>query len=379
MADLSTQPIPDAAQALMSTIAEQATLPASARGRFRICGAGSKDLCGDRPLVGEPLSTRDLSGITSYEPSELVITALGGTPLAVVEAALAAQGQCLAFEPPRFAGHPSIGGVVASGLSGPSRASAGAVRDFMLGVQIINGQGQWLKFGGQVMKNVAGYDVSRLMAGSWGALGVIAEVSLKVLPLPRAQATLRFEMGQSAAIEQLNRWGGQPLPLNASSWQLVDGKGVLAVRLSGAEAAVASACTSLGGERAHESAEFWAGWRDQTDAFFRSPSDSHALWRLSVPQTAPVVDLGGAAQAIEWHGGQRWAWLDAVQSDGLQQRAEVLGGGASIFIASKSMNTVTKGQYATKKPAKAAAQALQRRLQAQFDPHGVLDASRLLD
>ncbi len=382
MPDPTRHMIPEAGRALMARIADAAASPREARLPFRIQGAGSKAFFGRGASSFELLSTAALSGITSYEPSELVISVLGGTPLAEVEAALAEQGQCLAFEPPRF-GHsgdamPTIGGVVASGLSGPSRASAGGVRDFMLGVQIINGQGQWLQYGGQVMKNVAGYDVSRLMAGSWGTLGVIAEVSLKVLPRARAQATLRFELGQPEALDRLNRWGGQPLPLHSSVWQAVNGKGVLTLKLSGAQAAVDAACASLGGERLADASDFWASWRDQRAAFFAAPSPHHSLYRLSVPQTTVSVDRFNAeSQAIEWHGGQRWVWLDEAAAEGLAQHIETRGGSATLFVAQKSMNPQTKSQNITKNAAKAAAQALQGRLQAEFDPHGVFDAARL--
>ncbi|WP_313563184.1 glycolate oxidase subunit GlcE, partial [Diaphorobacter nitroreducens] len=187
---------------------------ADRRSAVRICGGGTKDFHGPGAPqhAGEPLDMRPLAGIVSYEPSELVVTALAGTPLAELEALLARHGQSLPFEPPRFAEGGTVGGMVAAGLSGPARASVGAVRDYVLGVEIINGRGELLRFGGQVMKNVAGYDVSRLMAGAWGQLGVITEVSLKVLPVPPAEATLRFDCDQAEALRRLNAWGGQPLP-----------------------------------------------------------------------------------------------------------------------------------------------------------------------
>ena len=211
---------------------------------LRIRGGGTKDFHG-RALRGDVLDTRQLSGITSYEPSELVITARAGTPLAELEAALAAKGQCLPFEPPHFSPGATVGGMVAAGLSGPARASVGAVRDYVLGVSLINGKAEPLTFGGQVMKNVAGYDVSRLMAGSWGTLGLLTEVSLKVLPVAPAEATLRFECNQADALRKLHAWGGQPLPLNASCWVQDGGVGTLYVRLRGAVAAVQAACKSM--------------------------------------------------------------------------------------------------------------------------------------
>ena len=256
----------DSAQSQLIQIAERVRAAAADATPLRIRGGGTKDFHG-LALQGELLDTRALAGVVSYEPSELVVTVRAGTPLAEVEALLAAQGQCLAFEPPHFEGadgRATVGGMVASGLSGPSRASVGAVRDFMLGLEMINGQGELLRYGGQVMKNVAGYDVSRLMAGSWGTLGLITEVSLKVLPVAPAEATLRFECTQQQALDWLNAWGGQPLPLNASCWLQEDSaaQGVLYLRLRGARAAVQAACGRLGGERMHSAAADWQACRE---------------------------------------------------------------------------------------------------------------------
>jgi glycolate oxidase FAD binding subunit len=364
--------IPATGQQWMAIIAERAAQPAAARKPLRIQGGGSKAFwgrVGSWPAA-DLLDTRALSGITAYEPSELVITAWAGTPLAEIEAALAEKGQCLAFDPPKFSGTGTLGGVVASGLSGPARASVGAARDFVLGIQMINGMGEWLKFGGQVMKNVAGYDVSRLMCGSWGALGVITELSLKVLPTLPAEATLRFEMpSQQAALDALNRWGGQPLPLNASVWH----QGVLHLRLRGAQAAVATAVAALSGERVGEEASaFWASWRDHQHAFFTAPSPQHALLRMSVPQTAP--EIAASLQAVEWHGGQRWVWATQAEAQTLVKAARAAGGDATIVIATNNVNTLGDWQFGIKN---AENQALQARVQQQFDPHAVFDTSRL--
>ena len=212
---------------------------AGARGTpLRVRAGGSKDFYGGA-LTGEPLDMSAYSGIVAYEPKELVLTVRAGTPLAEVEATLARDRQMLPFEPPHFgdaAGNAraTIGGTVAAGLSGPRRAYAGAVRDFVLGARIVNGKGEDLAFGGRVIKNVAGYDVSRLMAGALGTLGVLTEISFKVLPQPAAETTLVFEMDEASAIAQANRWAGQPLPLSATAWEA----GTLRVRLSGAESAV---------------------------------------------------------------------------------------------------------------------------------------------
>jgi glycolate oxidase FAD binding subunit len=240
---------------------------AAAATPLRIRGGGSKDFYG-QALQGDILDMTAYTGIVSYEPSELVVTVRAGTPLAELEALLAAQGQCLPFEPPHFGAagaRATVGGMVASGLNGPARASVGAVRDYMLGVVLLNGKGERLVFGGQVMKNVAGYDVSRLMAGSLGTLGVLLEVSLKVLPVAPMEATLAFEMDEAAALKQLNRWGAMPLPVNASCWR----EGRLYVRLRGAKAAVAAAQTSMGGEVLDsDAARHWTALREQAQPFF---------------------------------------------------------------------------------------------------------------
>ena len=248
---------------------------ASAERPLCIRGGGSKDFYGEIPR-GEILDTRGHCGIIAYEPTELVVTARCGTPLAEIEAALAEQNQFLAFEPPSFGGAATIGGVVAAGLSGPRRASVGALRDFVLGVSILGALPPRLTFGGTVMKNVAGYDVSRLIAGSMGTLGLILEVSLKVLPRPVAEATLRFDLPQAKAIELLNAWAGQPLPISASCWC----DDVLTLRLSGAEAAVAAAKAKLGGELLADAAAFWNDLREQRHEFF---AGTETLWRLSLP------------------------------------------------------------------------------------------------
>ncbi|MGE5467918.1 MAG: glycolate oxidase subunit GlcE [Ignavibacteria bacterium] len=338
----------------------------AATGPLRIRGGGSKDFYGNG-LRGEVLDTRSHAGIVSYEPTELVITARCGTPLAEIEAALAEQGQMLAFEPPRFAssasGEATIGGAVASGLSGPRRAAAGAVRDYVLGVHILDGAGHLLHFGGQVMKNVAGYDVSRLMAGSLGTLALILDVSLKVLPRPAAEATLRFEMAQADAIAALNLWGGRPLPLSASAWY----NGVLTLRLSGARAAVAEAAQKLGGARMDEdeAADFWQGLRDHRAAFFAG--GDAPLWRIAVPGTTPPLELPGIT-LIEWGGGQRWLRSAAPAAD-IRAVAAQAGGHAALFRGGDR----AAGVFQPMAPALA---ALNERVRRSLDPEGVFDTGR---
>ena len=368
---------------------------AAADGRvLRLRGGGSKDFWG-QSLSGEVLDTRAYQGIVSYEPSELVVTARCGTPLAELEAALAEKGQCLAFEPPHFgqglAQGATVGGMVAAGLSGPARATAGAVRDFVLGARFVNGLGEHLTFGGQVMKNVAGYDVSRLMAGSWGTLGLITEVSLKVLPVAPAEATLMCAgLPQKTALDLLHRWGGQPLPLNASAWvrdttaqPVAD---YLFVRLRGAVAAVQSATTRMTADAVAqgaqvtvmnnaEAAQDWRASGEQSLQFFNAPSPDACLWRLSLPQTAPVLDLPDA-QYIEWQGAQRWLWAPASAAVALRELAQSLGGHATLFRASAAHAEVDKAA-GVNTPLAAVQQRVQQQLQKQFDPKGVFATGRM--
>ncbi|MBC7917619.1 MAG: glycolate oxidase subunit GlcE [Rhodoferax sp.] len=359
---------------------------AVARGTaVHIRGGGSKDFYG-ATRSGDLLETAGLRGIISYEPSELVVTAGAGTPLQELEELLASEGQCLAFEPPHFArSQPAlatVGGMVATGLAGPARASVGGVRDYVLGLQLINGRAEHLTFGGQVMKNVAGYDVSRLMVGAMGTLGLITQVSLKVLPKFPAEATLVFELGQAEALEHLHRWGGQPLPLNASCWvrdpTAGTGSDLLFVRLRGAVAAVEAACKKMLAEVAGQrmdtaqAAADWALCRDQALPFFaRAPQQDMALWRLSLPQTAPVLDLPWP-QLVEWHGGLRWLWAPHDVAARLSAVAQGVGGSASIFVAAPAHPSCASGHFDTKS---AATTEIAKRLKASFDPHGVFNPS----
>ena len=360
----------------------------------RLRGSGSKDFWG-QSLTGDVLDTRAYCGIVSYEPSELVVTARCGTPLAELEAALAEKGQCLAFEPPHFSQGAqqgaTVGGMVAAGLSGPARATAGAVRDFVLGARFINGLGEHLTFGGQVMKNVAGYDVSRLMAGSWGTLGLITEVSLKVLPISPAEATLMCAgLSQKTALNLLHRWGGQPLPLNASAWvrdaSAQPEADYLFVRLRGAVAAVQSALGKMHDDAVAsgaqvqqmdnaEAAQDWRASGEQCLQFFDAPSTDLCLWRLSLPQTAPVLDLP-YAQYVEWQGAQRWLWAPASAAVALRELAQSVGGHASLFRASSAHADVDKA-VGVNTPLDLVQQRIQRQLQKQLDPKGVFATGRL--
>ena len=367
---------------LLRQITDRIHAAAADRTPLRLRGGGTKDFYGES-LQGELLDLAPLTGITSYEPTELVVTARAGTPLAELEATLADKGQCLAFEPPRFAPGATVGGTVAAGLSGPSRASAGSLRDFVLGLTLLNGRGELLTFGGQVMKNVAGYDVSRLMAGAMGTLGVLTEISLKVLPVAPAEATLVFALDQADALAQLHRWGGQPLPLNASCWVRDDtapgSPALLFVRLRGAVAAVEAACHKMTqevpGTRLDNAvaAPDWQACRDQTLPFFKAPAPDLCLWRLSVPQTAPVLALPWP-QLVEWHGGQRWLWAPLTAQTQLRQAAAGAGGSATLFIASHACSTGAGGRFTPLKPP---LDQIHQRLKAEFDPAGLFNRGRL--
>jgi glycolate oxidase FAD binding subunit len=302
---------------------------AQAQGRpLRIRGGGTKDFYGP-PLAQDlpVLDTREWQGIVAYEPTELVVTARAGTPLAALEAALAEQGQCLPFEPPHFGPGATVGGMVAAGLSGPARASVGAVRDYVLGLQMLNGRGEHLTFGGQVMKNVAGYDLSRLIAGSLGSLGVITEVSLKVLPVAPAEATLCFALGQAGPAAT----GPLAWPAPAAERQLLGARRHLR---HGPGAAVRAPARRGGGGRGglHTHARRctgrtldnavagpdWHACKEQTLPFFAAPpSADAALWRLSVAPTTRTLDVPGPT-LIEWHGGLRWVWAPVSARDNLQ-------------------------------------------------------------
>jgi glycolate oxidase FAD binding subunit len=366
-----------------------AVIVEAAREKRPLCirGGGTKDFYGGT-VHGYQLSTTDYRGIVAYEPTELVITARAGTPLTEIEAALHEKGQMLAFEPPHYGSLPSplaplpsgagegnvvpakpamrmatLGGCVAAGLSGPRRPYAGAVRDFVLGVRMLDGKGDDLRFGGQVMKNVAGYDLSRLMAGSLGTLGLLLEVSLKVLPLPASETTLRLECGEAEAITLMNQWAAQPLPITASAYR----DGDLHVRLSGARVAVDAAAKRIGGKPVDpvQAERFWAGVRDHTDPYFAGGAP---LWRLAVKATTPPLGLPGK-QFIEWGGALRWLVSDADPKT-IRADAARAGGHATLFRNGDKSAGVFH-------PLAPALMKLHRNLKHAFDPAGILNPGRL--
>jgi len=344
----------------ISELAERVREHAARKAPLRIRGGGTKDFYG-AGKGGEPLDLAGYAGIVAYEPRELVLTVKAGTRVADIESALAAEGQMLAFEPPRFGEAATIGGTVACNLSGPRRPYAGAVRDFVLGARIVNGKGEDLSFGGRVIKNVAGYDVSRLMTGALGTLGVLTELSFKVLPRPPAEATLAFEMDEARMIEAVNRWAGQPLPLSATAWEA----GVLRVRLTGASSAVAAARAKLGGSQSADGASYWEDLREQRLAHFAA---GQPLWRLSVAQTAAPFALGHP-QLIEWGGGLRWVAGD-LGAARAREAAGQAGGHATLFRGGE----IAGGVFHPLAPAIA---KIHRRLKEAFDPAGILNPGRL--
>jgi len=350
----------------LAECAKRVGLAAEAKTPLCLKGGGSKDFYGG-PLSGEILDTRPYAGIVSYDPTELVITALCGTPLTEIETALAAEGQMLAFEPPHFGSGATLGGAIATGLSGPRRATAGAARDFVLGVKLMDGRGEVMNFGGQVMKNVAGFDVSRLMAGSLGTLGLLLEVSLKVLPRPAAEATLRLEAAQGRALDLMNGWAGRPLPISATCWENGDDGHTLTLRLSGAGAAVAAARELLGGEQVNDAAIFWRELREQRCSFFAADLP---LWRLSLPSVMPPLDLPGA-QLIEWGGSLRWL-KSGAPAGRIREAAIQAGGHATLFRG--SLEARGAGVFQDLPPP---LMALHKKLKQALDPAGVFNPGRM--
>ena len=324
---------------------------------LRIQGADSKAFLG-RPMTGEVLDTRSHRGIVSYDPTELVITARCGTPLSELAAALDAAQQMLPCEPPSFGSHATVGGMVASGLSGPRRPWAGSVRDYVLGTRVITGHGKHLRFGGEVMKNVAGYDLSRLMTASYGALGVITEVSLKVLPKPRQALSISLEIDPDRALQRLAQWGQEPLPISAACH---DGQR-LHLRLEGGEGSVAAAHDRLGGELLD--AAHWADLNEQRLDYF---AQGQPLWRLSLPNNTAPLALPGQ-QLIDWGGAQRWLKSDADAAF-IRRVVEEVGGHATCYTPGKTDSPF--------QPLPAALMRYHRTLKQQLDPKGIFNPGRL--
>ena len=345
----------DGTDALLAQVCD-----ATARGTaLRIVGGDTKRFYG-RAIDGVPLATRGHTGILRHDPAELVLTARGGTPLAEVETQLAAHGQRLPFEPPHFGTDATLGGTVAAGLAGPVRAWAGPLRDYVLGARVLTGDGRVLRFGGEVMKNVAGYDVSRLMAGSLGALGVLLDVSLKVLPRAEAERTLVLEFDEAQALGHLASLARGALPLSASSW--FDGQ--LCLRFEGSTATLDAVAARVGGEVLPDCGSFWASLREQTHPFF---AGEQPLWRCTVPGLVAPLSLGGVP-LVEWNGMQRW--YRGVADAAAFAAAAAVGGHATLFRHRMDATEVFT-------PLPPPLLRLHRELKRIFDPAGILNPGRM--
>ena len=342
------------------TLQEQVKQHIADKQPLQIQAGGSKTFYGRRS-EGTPLDVSSHRGVIHYEPTELVISARCGTPLAELQATLKRHQQMLAFEPPAFADSATLGGCIACGISGPRRPFSGSVRDFVLGVSIINGQGEQAKFGGEVMKNVAGYDVSRLMVGSCGTLGIILDISLKVLPMPETELTLSYELTERAAISRMSKYCTQALPVSATCF---DGNR-LYIRLSGTAAGVKAAKILLGGESLDNADEFWQKIREQTHTFFDSQKP---LWRLSLaPATAPI-DIEGK-QLIEWRGAQRWLLSDAPASK-IREKVQSVGGHATLFRRGQRDDDIFQ-------PLHGKLRELHMDIKLAMDPHCIFNVGRI--
>jgi glycolate oxidase FAD binding subunit len=342
---------------------ERIRAAAATRSPLRIVGGGTKDFYGQE-LVGERFDTTAHRGIVDYDPTELVITARCGTPLAEIEQALAGKGQMLAFEPPHFGTAATLGGCVAAGLSGPRRPYAAAVRDVVLGARLLDGKGDELAFGGRVMKNVAGFDVSRLLTGSLGTLGVILDVSLKCLPVPKTERTIAVELGVEDALGWFAQWAAIPLALSATCWY----RERMVIRLSGAESAVANAARRIGGEPMLDADRFWSDVREQRLAFFTQPG--WGLWRASLRASAPQPPVA-APVLVEWGGALRWFNVDsAAEGEVIRAWAREHGGHATLFRGDDKSAGVFQALPDS-------LMGLHRGLKAAFDPAGIFNPRRI--
>ena len=377
-----------AANLIIEAFREQILNAASNKTKLSIEGGGTKSWYGN-PNSHAKLDTRTYSGILEYQPEELVITACAGTPLKEIVATLKEKNQALAFEPPHFGEHATFGGAIAAGLAGPGRISVGNLRDFVLGARILDGKGQALSFGGQVMKNVAGYDVSRLMPGSMGALSLLLEASVKVLPRPAATATLRCHISQEKALRTLNEWAGQPLPLSASCWiGNATSEGQLTIRLAGAVAAIKAAIPLMSSlvnasEVDPQSAEaFWNELREHQLPVFENLPTDQTLYRLALPAACGPLTIPGADNEIvlEWHGQQRWikAPGDEITFNLIKKLVSSHGGHATRFKQGASVNPAFQRFTLLSEQAHSKAlELVQERLRSAFDPAGVFATKRL--
>ncbi len=327
-----------------------------------IRAGGSKDFYGrSRSNTGNELNVANHQGIISYEPTELFITVRAGTPLKIIERVLKENQQMLAFEPPYFGGNATLGGTIACNLSGPRRAYSGAVRDYVLGTKIINGNAEVLSFGGEVMKNVAGYDVSRLMVGAMGTLGVILEASVKVVPLPETEITLVQNISLEAALTKLHQWSVLPLPISASCFYREN----LYIRLSGAENAIEATQKKLGGEILNEAEVFWLSIKEHAHDFFKN---EQSLWRFSLASNTPVSALDGDT-LYEWGGALRWL-KSSFSEEEIRASCAPLNGHTTLFRSTGVRDEVfqTLPRHLLK---------LHQNLKQAFDPHNIFNIGRM--
>ena len=350
---------------IADALCEQVRSAYEARTPLRIVGGDTRAFYG-RPVEGQALSVAEHSGIVSYDPVELIVTVRAGTRLSALQAALAENHQMLGFEPPVFGEQSTIGGAVATGLSGPRRPWAGAARDFVLGTRIITQEGKLLRFGGEVMKNVAGYDLSRMMAGAQGTLGVLTDISFKVLPIPTATHSLRLSLNLGDALSKLAELGRQPLPITAAAWH----HGELFLRLEGGKSSVQATQERLGGESLDPS--FWTSLRDHRHAFFQR-QEVQALWRLSLPpNTAPLnLDIAENDIFYDWAGCQRWV-KTALDADTLRAACKAVGGHATCYTPHAQGGAVEPFT-----PLNAVVEKYHRNLKAELDAHGIFNPGRL--
>ena len=342
---------------------QQAVKQASAdRSPLQLHGSDSKGFYGNT-VQGQALDLTQHQGIVSYEPTELVLTARCGTSLQEVEALLRENGQYLSFDPPRFQGQGTLGGAIAAGLGGPGRPWGGAPRDVLLGVKLLDGKGQVLRFGGEVMKNVAGYDVSRLMAGALGTLGILLEVSLKVLPRPLERDTLVLEMNRARAIARLRELCRQAIPVDGACHY----NGQLYLRLSGSHASIKAWRQRIGGESLAEHSTFWQRLRDHDLSHFRKQG---TLWRLSLPPATATLACEQDS-LLDWAGAQRWL-VSSLPAAQIREQVRISGGHAEVFRRGPDQ---TAPFQAMSEPLL----ALHRRLKQRFDPDGILNPGRLFD
>ena len=332
----------------------------TAQQTLQIQGGGSKSFYGNE-ISANTLDVSNNTGIVEYEPSELFITARNGTLLSEIEATLEANNQILPFEPPHFSPSATLGGAVACGLSGPRRPFASSLRDCILGVNIVNGKGEYLEFGGKVMKNVAGYDASRLMCGALGTLGVLTQVSIRVAPKPQAEITLALDINQNEALNKMNAWAQTQLPISATYFN----NDILHVRIASLEKNIEKIHKQIGGEKISSSEEFWKSVKNHQSEFFQT---DQPLWRIIMPNNTPPLSINGES-CIEWNGGLRWI-ITTEDAQHITNQCQAFKGYASLFKANSKPNDCLAEINPNLKK-------LHLNLKTAFDPNRILNPGRM--